>query len=426
MGELPRIDASELVSASRYAARGYPFEAWKTLRDRAPVYAVDSPRGRPFWAITRHADITEISRQPALYLNAPRLTVASAQGADLPARMLLNMDPPEHHVFRSLVNKRFTPRAMRGIASGVDEIATGILDAIANDGELGEIDFVERVSALLPIWVIAQMLGVPRSDWDMLFDWTNRTVGAGDPEYQPEGSTGPETMYDAGAEMFEYFARLAEARRREPRDDLASALALATIDGTELPRYELLSYYYLIVVAGNETTRNATSGGLLALIENPDQFDQVRRNPRLLKPLVEEILRWTSPVAHFCRTPARDVELHGQKVLAGESLCLFYPSANRDERVFAEPDEFRVDRQPNRHIAFGVGEHVCLGAHVARLELQVIFRHLIERLEHVELAGPIERLRSHVIGGIKHMPIRYRLSPSPAGRRGSKRQPADG
>ena len=247
MGELPRIDASELVSASRYAARGYPFEAWKTLRDRAPVYAVDSPRGRPFWAITRHADITEISRQPALYLNAPRLTVASAQGADLPARMLLNMDPPEHHVFRSLVNKRFTPRAMRGIASGVDEIATGILDAIANDGELGEIDFVERVSALLPIWVIAEMLGVPRSDWDMLFDWTNRTVGAGDPEYQPEGSTGPETMYEAGAEMFEYFARLAEARRREPRDDLASALALATIDGTELPRYELLSYYYLIV-----------------------------------------------------------------------------------------------------------------------------------------------------------------------------------
>ncbi len=148
------------------------------------------------------------------------------------------------------------------------------------------------------------------------------------------------------------------------------------------------------------------------MIENPDQFERVRGDPRLLKPLVEEILRWTSPVAHFCRTPAHDVELHGQKILAGESLCLFYPSANRDERVFEEPDKFRVDRRPNRHIAFGVGEHVCLGAHVARLELQVIFRHLIERLEHVELAGPIERLRSHVIGGIKHMPIRYRLRAS--------------
>ena len=412
MRELPRIDASELVSASRYAAWGYPFEAWKTLRERAPVYPVDPPSGRPFWAITRHADITGISRQPSLYLNAPRLTVGSAQGVDLPARMLLNMDPPEHHSYRSLVNKRFTPRAMRGITSQVDGIATGILDAIANDGETGEIDFVERVSALLPIWVIAEMLGVPRSDWNMLFDWTNRTVGASDPEYQPEGRTSAETMYDAGAEMFEYFARLTEDRRREPRDDLASALAHATIDGAELPRYELLSYYYLIVVAGNETTRNATSGGLLALIENPDQFERVRRDPGLLKPLVEEILRWTSPVAHFCRTPACDVELHGQKILAGESLCLFYPSANRDERVFEEPDEFRVDRRPNRHIAFGVGEHVCLGAHVARLELQVIFRHLIERLEHVELAGPIERLRSHMIGGIKHMPIRYRLRAS--------------
>ncbi len=409
MAAAPLIDASELVSASRYATSGYPFETWKTLREQAPVYPVDPPQGRPFWAITRHADITEISRQPTLYLNAPRLTLGSSQGMDLPARMLLNMDPPEHHAYRSLVNKRFTPRAMHGIASRVDGIAKGILDAIP---ESGEVDFVERVSARLPIWVIAEMLGVPKSDWEKLFDWTNRTVGSGDPEYQLGGQTSTETMYDAGAEMFEYFARLAEERRKEPRDDLASALAHATLDGAELPRYELLSYYFLILVAGNETTRNATSGGLLALIENPDQFERVRRDPGLLKPLIEEILRWTSPVAHFCRTPARDVELRGQKVLAGESLCLFYPSANRDEQVFEEPDEFRVDRRPNRHIAFGVGEHVCLGAHVARLELSVIFRHLIERLEHVELAGPIERLRSHVIGGIKHMPIRYRLSSS--------------
>ena len=422
MGEFPPIDASELISASRYAAGGYPFEAWKTLREHAPVYPVRPPRGLPFWAITRHADVADISRQPDRFLNAPRLTVGSGQGRDLPARMLLNMDPPEHHAYRSLVNKRFTPRAMRGITRRVDAIAKGILDSIAHDGEpgtgsdsrsggrSGEIDFVERVSARLPIWVIAELLGVPRSDWQKLVDWTNRTVGAGDPEYQTEGRTGADTLYEAGDEMFEYFEQLAEARLSEPRDDLASALAHATIGGARLPRYELLSYFFLIVVAGNETTRNATSGGLLALIENPDQFDRVRRDPALIKPLVEEILRWTSPVAHFCRTAAENVELHGQKIQAGETLCLFYPSANRDERVFDSPDEFRVDRSPNRHLAFGIGEHVCLGAHVARLELQVMFRHLIDRLESVELAGPIERLRSHVIGGIKHMPIRYRLS----------------
>jgi len=176
-----------------------------------------------------------------------------------------------------------------------------------------------------------------------------------------------------------------------------------------LPPLERLSYYLLLVVAGNETTRNATSGGLLALIENPGELEKVRRNPGLLKPLVEEILRWTSPVIQFCRTPNRDVEIRGQRIRAGERIVLFYPSANRDEEVFESPDKFRVDRHPNRHLAFGIGEHFCLGAHVARLELEVIFRHLVQRLEHVELAGPLERLRSSVVGGIKHMPIRYRL-----------------
>jgi len=316
------------------------------------------------------------------------------------------MDPPEHHAYRSIVNRRFTPRALRGFEVQVDAIAGEIVDSIASDGE---IDFVERVAARLPIWVIAEMLGIPRSDWKMLFDWTNRTVGAGDAEYQPPGASSVETMNDAGQEMFGYFAELAEDRRRRPRDDLASALTHARIDGAAVPTYELLSYFFLLVVAGNETTRNATSGGLLALIENPDQRARVQRDAALLDPLVEEILRWTSPVVHFCRTAAEDTELHGQNVRSGDTLCLFYPSANRDARVFEHPDAFDVGRRPNRHIAFGVGEHFCLGAHVARLELRVIFRQLLGRLESVELAGPPERLRSSVIGGIKHLPIRYQL-----------------
>lgn len=291
----------------------------------------------------------------------------------------------------------------------MDSIANEILDGVMYDGEEAEIDFVQQVSALLPIWVIAEMLGVPRSDWELLFHWTNRIVGAGDPEYQAEGESAVDTMQNARRGLFEYFNAMTEDRRKNPRDDLVSVLANARPDGKPLPPFELLSYYLLLVVAGNETTRNATSGGLLALIERPDQHDLVRRDPALMKPLVEEILRWTSPVIHFCRTAAEDVELHGQKIRKGETLCLFYPSANRDERIFDAPDEFRADRRPNRHIAFGIGEHVCLGAHVARLELRVIFRHLIERLEHVELAGPVDRLRSSIVGGIKHMPIRYRL-----------------
>jgi cytochrome P450 len=201
---------------------------------------------------------------------------------------------------------------------------------------------------------------------------------------------------------------LAAERRKAPRDDMVSILANAKLeDGSPVPGFELMSYYLLLVVAGNETTRNATSGGLLALIENPDQLDLVRRDPGLVKPLVEEVLRWTSPVIHFCRTPNEDVEIGGKKIRAGERLVLFYPSANRDEAVFDEPNRFRVERRPNRHIAFGIGEHFCLGAHVARLELEVIFRHLVERLEWIELAGPVERLRSSVVGGIKHMPIRF-------------------
>lgn len=405
------LDALDVISAGRYAESGYPYETWRRLRAEAPVHFVDRPHGQPFWALTRHEDITKISRDPRRFLNAPRLTVASDRG-EIPLRMLLNMDPPEHHAYRTLVNKQFTPRALARITAQVDAIAAAILDELITDGAEREIDFVERVSSLLPIWVIAEMLGIPRDDWEKLFHWTNQIVGAGDPEYQVEGRTSIETMHEAQSGMFEYFSEMTEDRRKQPRDDLVSVLTNAAIDGAPLPTHELLSYYALLVLAGNETTRNATTGGMLALIENPDQFDRVRRDPSLVKPLVEEILRFTSPVVHFCRTPTEDFEMHGEKIRAGENLCLFYPSANRDERVFDAPDEFRIDRRPNRHIAFGIGEHVCLGAHVARLELQVIFRHLTARLEAVELAGPLERLRSSVVGGIKHMPIRYRLGPA--------------
>ena len=242
-----------------------------------------------------------------------------------------------------------------------------------------------------------------------MFEWTNALVGAEDPEYQRSADSEADFV-DAQAELFTYFWKMAEARRGDPKEDIVSVLANAEIDGEPIAPLELLSYCLLLVVAGNETTRNATSGGLLALIQNPGEFEKLRTNPELLDSGVEEILRWTTPVIQFCRTATEDFDLRGKTIRAGDSMCLLYPSANRDEDVFDDPFRFRVDRTPNPHLAFGVGEHFCLGAHLARLELKAVFRELATRMDHVELSGPVERLRSSFLGGVKHVPIRYRLS----------------
>ena len=226
-----------------------------------------------------------------------------------------------------------------------------------------------------------------------------------------DGDSGS-ALGEARNNLFTYFAKLAKQRIDEPRDDMVTVLTSARFDGQPMPPIELLSYFLLLVVAGNETTRNAASGGLLALMENPAELEKLRADPGLTEPAVEEIVRWTAPVIQFCRTAVEDVELHGQKIKAGDALCLFYPSANRDEEAFTDPDAFRVDRKPNPHLGFGIGEHFCLGANLARLELRVIFRMLSDRLEAVELAGEPERVRSSFLGGIKRMPIRYRLRPS--------------
>jgi cytochrome P450 len=216
-------------------------------------------------------------------------------------------------------------------------------------------------------------------------------------------------MQRANIELFTYFAGLREERLKKPEDDLITLLSNATVDGEPLPLLDILAFYQILVAAGNETTRNATSGGLLALIEHPEEMAKIQADPSLIKPAVEEILRWTSPIIHFGRTATRDTEIAGHRIRAGEVVGMFYPSANRDESIWEDPDRFRVDRKHNPHIAFGVGEHYCLGAHVARLELQVIFRHLIPRLGEVEVAGKIDRLRSNLIGGVKRLPIRYTL-----------------
>jgi cytochrome P450 len=399
----------DVASPEHYERNGYPHAEWTWLRRHAPVFWYERPNVEPFWAITRHADIIEISKQPEIFLNAPRLAVFTR---DLPpppegeVRHLLNMDPPEHARYRRLASGWFTPRAIRGLDDKVARLTRDVLDAAA-EKTVG--DFVQDVSARITIAVIAEMLGVPRRDWELLFRWTNEVIAPQDPEFQ-RGHTAEETIQRARLEVFAYFHELAERRRVESTDDIVSVIANGRLNGVPLAPVELLSYYFLLVVAGNETTRNAMTGGVLAFLEHPGEWQKLRANPALLDTAVEEIVRWTTPVIQFARTATRDYTLRGTTIWKGQAVCLFYPSANRDEDVFADPFAFRIDRDPNLHIGFGIGEHLCLGAHLARLELRHAFMQLRDRLEHCELAGPVERVRSSFVGGIKHAPMQWKIA----------------
>jgi cholest-4-en-3-one 26-monooxygenase len=413
-------DFSDIVRSDYYAKHGYPHKAWTHLRRETPVRRFEFEDYDPFWAITRYADLTHVSRQPRLFLNGPRLGFSSRRFPVRPAeefaRSLLNMDPPEHGKFRGLVNRRFTPHALSFLREHVERLSVGIVAAVAARlvaaaSETGKCDFVTDVAARMPLAVILDLLGVPRDDWASVFDWTNQAIAPADPEYR-RGATPIETADRARSALFDYFARYVAERRSAPRDDLVSVLAESHIDGEPLGDFDILSYCFLLAVAGNETTRNATTGGLLAFIEHPAELDRLRRDPRLLASAVDEILRWTSPVIHFCRTAAADTNVGGQSIRRGDLLILFYPSANRDEDVFPEPFRFDVARSPNEHVAFGIGEHFCLGANLARLELAAILAEVLRRLDAIELDGPVERVRSILIGGIKRMPIRFRLRPA--------------
>ncbi len=411
------LDTIDIVGDQTYADHGYPHEAWSLLRRKAPIFWYERPGIIPFWAVTKYEDLVQIGKTPEIFENAPRLAVFpdfEAQGVvQPPVRHLLNMDPPDHARYRRLISSYFTPRAVQRMRVGVETITRQLLDEVMGDGSIQSGDFVQLVSAKLPLAVLADLLGIPREDWELMFRWTNETIGAADPEYRREGETAEETGERARLALFQYYAEMVEKRRAEPKEDIVSVLANGKLEGGEdVPWMELLSYFYVLVVAGNETTRNATTGGLLALLQNPAELSKLRENPELIDKAVEEIVRWTSPVIQFCRTPNRDVELRGQHIKAGQNMTLFYPSANRDEDIFQDPFSFKIDRDPNPHVAFGMGEHVCLGANLARLELKEVFTQLLPRLEHCEVTGEPDRLRSSFVGGIKRLPIRYKLRPA--------------
>jgi cytochrome P450 len=406
---LDPLDPLDLVDPQRYAERGYPHEVWTRLRAEAPVAYVEAPGLKPFWAITKHADIVQIAKQPLRFSSAQGITLARAGQPPLPPQeILVLLDPPKHGPVRRLVSARFTPKAVRDQRDDVDHIVLDVFDRAAPAVDTGECDFVEQIAAPFPLAVIAWILGAPSDDWALLFRLTNEIIGKDDPEYRRDGETPGQTIKRARGELHQYLAGLIDDRRRDPQDDLVSELVQGTVNGEPLTQEQLLAYCELFVEAGNETTRNAISGGILAFCAYPDEWQKLRAQPDLVPDAVEEILRWASPISHFTRVATEDTDLHGSTVHAGDQLALFFASANRDEDVFDDPFAFRVDRRPNPHLAFGFGEHFCVGAHLARVEIDVVLRHLLRRFERFELAGPLERLSSIVNGSIKRLPLRYR------------------
>jgi len=409
-----RIEENDLANLDVFV-RGGQHEIWRRMRAEEPIHwNPGNDRFIPFWSVTKYADLIAVSRDTTTYSSQQGISMAANPGDPATligaGKMMIITDPPRHVRLRRLVNKGFTPRATALLEPSVREITTKIIDDVAPRGAC---DFVTDVSALLPLAVICSMMGIPQSDWPMMFELTNQGLGSEDPEYQTVPGSGPETAAHSRREMFAYFARQAEERRHERRDDLVSVLVGSEVDGESLSEEELLFFCQLLILAGNETTRNAISGGLLALFEHPQERARLQSDPTLLPTAVEEILRWTSPVAHMMRYVTRDTVLGSQPLRAGERVLLWYPSANRDEEVFPNANTFDVGRTPNEHIAFGIGEHFCLGASFARLELRVMFETLLARLPDIALSGPVDRLRSGFIGGIKHMPVQF--TPQPAG-----------
>ena len=408
-------DALDLLDPDAYARDGYPWRAWAELRRHHPVSKRRHGESAEYWAIVRHADVVAVSRRPADFLSAPRLNmpprrVRPGQNADFLPESIITMDPPKHAAFRALTSRHFTPRALSAFEPRIAALAREIVArALERFGDGAEFDFVDEVSARLPLAVIMELLGVPRADWEALLALANQTVGAGDPEYNKGGEVSTQVAVAAAKAIFEHYARYIAERRRKPANDLMSVLVQVEVDGRKLRDDEVLGYCFLLTAAGNETTRNATTGGMLALLEHPDQLARLRAEKSWLRG-ADEIVRWVSPIIHFCRTAAVDAEIGGERIRAGDTVTMFYPSAARDEAAFASPETFDVGRAPNPHVSFGIGEHYCLGARLARLELAAIVREWVTAVAEFECTAPIERLRSIVIGGIKHM--RVRIAPA--------------
>ena len=396
-----------LIDPDVYQRSGPPHEQFAWLREHDPVHwhADGGEPGWPgFWAVTRHDDIAHVSRHPELFSSTLRLALfgeVPEESIQLQRLMMLNMDPPQHTRQRAFVNRGFTPRMISKLEKHIAEICDSLLDDIADRGDA---DFVTDIAAPLPLWVICELVGAPVGDRGKIFELSNLLIGSTDPEFQ----VAPQAQQNAALELYAYGAQLAERRRAQPADDIVTQLLRPDDKGEALTSDEFDVFFMLLTVAGNETTRNAAAGGMLALFEHPEQWQRLLADRSLIPTAAEEIVRWVSPVNLFRRTAVTDTELGGQRITEGDKVVVFYTSANRDDQAFSRPREFDVARDPNPHVGFGGGgPHFCLGRHLAAMELRILLQALTERMPGMRLAGEPSRLRSNFINGIKHMPVRF-------------------
>jgi cytochrome P450 len=413
----PTVDdaAKVLADPSAYADDDRLHAALTHLRAHNPVAWVDNRPYRPFWAITKHADIMAIERDNELFISEPRPLLATAAADDLGKqqleagmglRTLIHMDDPHHRKVRQIGADWFRPKAMRDLKVRVDELAKRYVDKMRDAGP--ECDFVTEIAVHFPLYVIMSLLGLPESDYGRMHALTQEMFGGDDDEYKRDGGS-LEDQLAVLLDFFAYFTALTASRRELPTDDLASAIANGRLDGEPLSDVDTASYYVIVASAGHDTTKDAISGGLHALIENPGELDRLRNDPGLMGTAVEEMIRWSTPVKEFMRTATADTTVRGVDIAKGESVYLAYVSGNRDEEVFTDPFRFDVSRDPNKHVAFGYGVHFCLGAALARMEMSSLFSELIPRLDSIELAGEPELSATTFVGGLKHLPIRYSL-----------------
>ncbi|MFI5889693.1 cytochrome P450 [Actinoplanes sp. NPDC051513] len=407
----PRIPTGFDFTDPEIYVNGIPHAEFAEMRRHAPVCWIPQERGSAgfdddgYWAVTRHADVMAVSRDSETFSSWENTAIVRFKTGmprdriEMQRYVLLNMDPPQHTQQRAIVSRGFTPRAINSLRSALQTRAERIVGE-AGEGAGG--DFVTEVACELPLQAIAELLGVPQEDRRNVFDWSNAMIGYDDPEY-----SGADDPLEPAMELLGYAMKMAEERQACPRDDIVSTLVQAEIGGEHLSSDEFGFFVLVLAVAGNETTRNAIAHGMLALLENPEQWEAFKANrPRTM---VDEIVRWGTPVNVFQRTATRDTELGGQQIKKGDRVALFYGSANFDEEVFDHPERFDITRSPNPHLGFGgSGAHFCLGANLARLEIDLIFNAIADHMPDISLAGPPERLRSGWLNSIKHLPVRYR------------------
>ena len=422
---IPTHIAEAIVDPKSYAEWEKSHDAFAWLRKNAPLDVAEVEGFDPFWVVTKHADILNIERQNDLFHNEDRSATLTTIEADQKVRAmmggspnllrsLVQMDNPDHLQYRRLTQGWFMPQNLRKLEERIREIARGFIDRMAEKGT--ECDFAQDVAFLYPLHVVMEVIGVPEEDEPRMLKLTQELFGAQDPEVNRTGEkvegtdVGIANIMETVGDFMTYFNAMTEDRRANPRDDLASVIANGKVYDEPLGHLEAMSYYIIAATAGHDTTSATTAGALWALAENQDQFRKLKDDLSLIPSMVEESIRWETPVKHFMRTATDDAEVAGQKIKKGDWLYLSYPSGNRDEDVFDDPYSFKIDRTPNKHVAFGYGAHVCLGQHLGRMEMRILWEELLPRLESVELNGEPTRVQANFVSGPKSIPIKFNMN----------------